>query len=479
MDGGPGCSSVDMEILMQDLFMDLNGTFSVYTMDHRGSGRSAKLTCDGDLKYAQDLAACVDRLHAQYGPTADAFSTTSAAKDLTYLSPIIDPDVDWYVYGVSYGSYLMARVLHLAHEFTFRGYLLDSIVPETLDVPNGDAAYGAVVARYLRALDKGVTGSDTPLEDTLRMYYSELDDGATPECASWLQDVAGRAPVDPPSFAARRLFAALVEASTLRTSFYPLLTLLQGCSDADIEVLETYVGPYLLDNDLLEPNFTSDYDSLVLYYVILASEHQLFYSPAPPLATLAQYFTDQVVDNPVYRDFMAYCLFTNHRDQACREQAYPATKGFSYAPDAYFNRTAPVPTSLLVLNGGLDPITPDDQAQFQFEQYTTPHKLFVNVSDASHAVIDSPCGYDIILSYLTNNGNVSSVNTTCLAHLPPLALELAPRLRQEMFGHQLLDANGDISLSSGLGLASIAPSSVPSTRLLLLAASSCWLLITY
>ncbi|OQR86715.1 serine protease family S33 [Achlya hypogyna] len=450
MDGGPGCSSVDMELFMQDTFMDLNGSFSVYTMDHRGSGRSDMLSCKGDLNDERDAAACVNHLHSKYGPFAEGFSTTSAAMDLVTLSPHINPDADWFVYGVSYGSYLMARTMHLADQFTFKGYLLDSIVPETLNVPNGDAAYGAIAARYLSALDEYLE-SDVPLHDQLVSWYDELDHDEPTACALWLSAVAGRDAGDPPSFAARRLFSALLEQSSLRTAFLPLFTLLHGCSDADVEVLETYVEPYLVDNDLLEPNFTSAYDSLVLYYVILSSEHQLFYTPAPPLEELRGYFADQVVGNPVYRDFMAYCLFTNNRDRACQAEGYLSTRGFYYTPDKYFNRTAEVPTSLLVLNGGLDPITPDDQAKYQYDQYNTSYKLYANVRDASHAVVDSPCGYEIFLSFLAHDGDVTKVNSTCLDHLPPLELDLLPSLRQDMFGHQLVDV-ADTSLRAALGL---------------------------
>ncbi|KAF1789889.1 Alpha/Beta hydrolase fold [Phytophthora cactorum] len=45
MQGGPGASSTAMESTMVELHARLDGTVNVYTMDHRGTGRSTLLDC--------------------------------------------------------------------------------------------------------------------------------------------------------------------------------------------------------------------------------------------------------------------------------------------------------------------------------------------------------------------------------------------------------------------------------------------------
>ncbi|OQR88473.1 serine protease family S33, partial [Thraustotheca clavata] len=301
MDGGPGAASVDMEFFMQDTYVDMNGAFSVYTMDHRGTGRSNKLECSGDASDVNNTAECVNHLNQRYGDNAAGFSITSAAMDIVTLTSLIDSKADWYVYGVSYGTYLMERVMHLQDKFTYKGYILDSVVPETMNVSDGDAAYGAIADRILKLIDVQEK-TTTPLRDQLEAFYKEIDSNANHKCGAWVRDVVGVDDKDPPSYAARWLFGMLFGSGELRGVFYTLFTIMRRCSIDDTVILQA-VRKYVKDIGLFDANITSDYDSLILYYVILSSEHQLFYTPAPTLSILKAYFLDQIAGDPIYRDF--------------------------------------------------------------------------------------------------------------------------------------------------------------------------------
>ncbi|OQS03483.1 serine protease family S33, partial [Thraustotheca clavata] len=265
---------------------------------------------------------------------------------------------------------------------------------------------------------------------------------------AWVRDVVGVDDKDPPSYAARWLFGMLFGSGELRNAFQTLFAVMRRCSDDDLDMLESSVELYIQGNGLLNADIRSDYDSLILYYVILSSEHQLFYTPVPTLRTLQSYFGAQIGTNPIYRDFMPYCLFTNSQDPACKEQNYQTTTGFVYKPDSYFNKTAKLPTSLLVLNGALDPITPDDQAKYQFDQYQATNKLFVNISDASHSVVDNKCGYKIYISYLMNDGNTAKVDTSCMADRVA-NLTLSSSLSEEIFGASNIDKGQSNRSNSG------------------------------
>jgi hypothetical protein len=66
-------------------------------------------------------------------------------------------------------------------------------------------------------------------------------------------------------------------------------------------------------------------------------------------------------------------------------------------------------SSVLILNGILDPQTPIENATALSALVNSPHKTFVNMPTSAHATIshaeaqnvaDPPCGYQVLLSFL-------------------------------------------------------------------------------
>ncbi|TMW54980.1 hypothetical protein Poli38472_014751 [Pythium oligandrum] len=113
LQGGPGMSSVQMEPTMQQVYALLNGTTNVYTMDHRGTGRSTLLKCDaagaftsgspdGATLNVTESARCAKDILFQIENQTVAFSVTSAAKDIVLLTSELNKDEEVYVYGASY-----------------------------------------------------------------------------------------------------------------------------------------------------------------------------------------------------------------------------------------------------------------------------------------------------------------------------------------------------------------------------------------
>ncbi|OQR85639.1 serine protease family S33 [Achlya hypogyna] len=145
LQGGPGASSVaTVESHMTTLYKLLDGSADMYTMDHRGTGRSHRLSCtasqietsgsptNGRVTNAA-LSTCIQDINIQIGGADStalrSFSTTSAAKDLSaIISSLENPSV--FVYGVSYGTYLVERLMQLANP-TIKGYLLDGVVAQS------------------------------------------------------------------------------------------------------------------------------------------------------------------------------------------------------------------------------------------------------------------------------------------------------------------------------------------------------------
>ncbi|GMF63835.1 unnamed protein product [Phytophthora fragariaefolia] len=123
LQGGPGYSSSPLESSMLDLFAQLNETVNIYTMDHRGTGRSTFLDCvaaqvtttgspNGKEIDLEEIGSCAQELENKYGDLS-SFSTTSAATDLkTFISKYTN-GATTIVYGTSYGTILVERLMHL------------------------------------------------------------------------------------------------------------------------------------------------------------------------------------------------------------------------------------------------------------------------------------------------------------------------------------------------------------------------------
>ena len=115
----------------------MNGQVNVYTMDHRGTGRSARLDCiaaqattsgspGGDDVEPEEVAACAEDLKRQYGSDLSSFSITSAASDLASFISTFQSGSKTFVYGLSYGTAFTERLIHL-NVPEIVGYILDGI----------------------------------------------------------------------------------------------------------------------------------------------------------------------------------------------------------------------------------------------------------------------------------------------------------------------------------------------------------------
>ncbi|RAW22516.1 hypothetical protein PC110_g21042 [Phytophthora cactorum] len=100
-----GQASADLESSITMLYEQLKGTANVYTMDHRGSGRSTFLDCTaaqsitngaprGKEIEPSEVPSCAKVMERKYGDLA-AFSPTSAAKDLITLILLKLLDTFW------------------------------------------------------------------------------------------------------------------------------------------------------------------------------------------------------------------------------------------------------------------------------------------------------------------------------------------------------------------------------------------------
>jgi len=151
LQGGPGGSSDVFEPLMQylDDRPEMIG-FDVFYLEHRGVGRSTRLTCTGPQAETigseggvtitpGEIKACAQDHKNRYTDTRD-FSTTAAAMDLKVLMEHFKKagtkySGGLYLYGISYGTYWASRFMQVGGETLIEALVLDGVMSQA---PEGD-----------------------------------------------------------------------------------------------------------------------------------------------------------------------------------------------------------------------------------------------------------------------------------------------------------------------------------------------------
>jgi pimeloyl-ACP methyl ester carboxylesterase len=125
IEGGPGGANSPADVAGFAKY-----EFDLYSTDHRGVGFSTFLWCPpqmsasspaGNLLSTSEIMGCVDSIRQQYGRDGlAAFTATNAAYDFRTIMQyermhVVNPSPDYHVAGIglSYGTYLLNRILQL------------------------------------------------------------------------------------------------------------------------------------------------------------------------------------------------------------------------------------------------------------------------------------------------------------------------------------------------------------------------------
>ncbi|RLN94017.1 hypothetical protein BBJ28_00009564 [Nothophytophthora sp. Chile5] len=478
LQGGPGASSTGIEGLMNTLYLQLDREVSVYTMDHRGTGRSARLQCmaaqagalgspGGAAIRLDEIPACIDDIRFQISNQTAAFSITSAAKDLATIIDFALSDQDVFVYGLSYGTYLVERLMHFAPS-SVRGFSIDGIVSEsggTVETrstfSNWDHDVGVVAGRFLAAcLTDGFCKEKFPgvtdLSAFVLQLYSDLDaavaDGkrGNNACADALANNGLK-----PSYLLRSTFGQYLMSDRMRIAIPAVIYRAARCNDHDARALEYFAQglDYADDEGAFGGSDPSTllYDSDMLYYLIVFSE--MWETPTPDKATLIKWYEDSVMASDNYLSLPYYCLFSGSREHACQELVHlPVSRTLVYERDAYWNQTAVLPDGVtaLLMTGGMDLQTRRMYGELEYEMLTG-ERMLVNFEDAGHCTTfttpmlsgGATCGVRILVSYVRQGGALKEVDTSCMDDLVPLTFASDSVDVRELFGSRDLYESSD------------------------------------
>ncbi len=413
--GGPGSAASDLEI-DAELYLALGPDLELYFLDHRGSGRSERLTCaeeedprgpSGELIRGTEWSDCATALTRAWGADLNGFNVMEAATDLGELVERTSEDgLPVYIYAVSYGTYLTQRYLQL-YPAQPTGVILDSICsPGSCDLllefdrqfdATAQAIFGYCAADPGCALE---LGSDP--WSHVKSLSAALAGGHCPELG-WT------------SATLRQVLGLMTGVAGLRDYMPAVVKRAERCAANDVTALGNF-RQFLSGIDTEANGF-----SQALSTNILLSE--LSVRPLPTASAV----TENVAG-----------LFASI-DAGPR--VAPAIASWPiYERDAYYGAFAKTKAPMLMLNGTLDPQTPLAVAQPAGDFYRGANQHFVVIPYSPHTTLTQSlldtsgktCGAELARQFLYDP--TALLDTTCLSLVLPLNFAGVTAITSLLFG---------------------------------------------
>ncbi|CAI5730642.1 unnamed protein product [Hyaloperonospora brassicae] len=473
LQGGPGISSSSLESTMSYLNYQLEGKFNIYTMDHRGTGRSTRLDCVsaqatttgspfGSEIELSEVTACAQDLKYKYGDLA-SFSITSSATDIaTFIAKYTNGE-DTIVYGLSYGTTLAERLMHLKTP-TVIGYVLDGVATTSAAaedkfqyVSKMEVNSGEMGDAFLDVCidDEGCSRHFRPrsLPASLRHLIEKFDKEPHSACAQLVKK-EGLNPRDSPSLSLRSVLGWMLPDPALRAFIPVVVYRLSHCEKGDLTVLTRFFTSFKLYIE--RENQDVAYRSLLLYHLIVFSE--MWETPAPSFGVLKKRLADSTMYPGEYEKMhetglveanQYYCAYSKEKSPAC-DKLHLGNNGSSaiiYKRDRYWNKTSVIPShaSVLILSSKMDAQTPHKYAKALFKGMVGSNKELVTFKYATHGTVMSTelagggeftetCGMKLLGSYVKNGGNLDRLDKSCLKEMPALNLTIPMGQRTYFLG---------------------------------------------
>jgi pimeloyl-ACP methyl ester carboxylesterase len=497
--GGPGGNSVAMEELMETVFVESDGATDVYTMDHRGVGRSSPMTCpasqsltvnsrDGARLSADEVEHCFRAFNAGFStPNAHhGFSVTMAAHDLYRAISMFNPNQEVSVYGVSYGTYLVSRYMQVSHSLQqgsqpqATNIVLDGITSTAggEDLA-GESTYGrcsfsnwgrdfeAVGKHFLEAcgVDSFCSGylGNTPYQQFTALF-DKLDSGHCPLLADvgfgsdLLKDLSGN----------------MIQGSTLRPLLPAMIYRLDRCNKQDraflLNLLINNFGVALVDlmPAARSPDQPADTNDL-LYDLIKYSELWALSPLDLTLGDMVEQNQKTHFSDSALRDWVLSIAFAGYNFSSTGAAGMSVHSPFTYPRDSFFNAFPETSSNVLIMNGLLDPQTPFQYGHVQHNgtsvtggakkwladfpgathgvAFTSPVKV-VPAWQKSNVMGVLPCGMQTMLKFMLDPGTDPVVSAGCLDDMKPIDFGTRPELFPDLGVEDLFD--GSSAVTQGL-----------------------------
>ncbi|ETO85623.1 hypothetical protein F442_00670 [Phytophthora nicotianae P10297] len=474
LEGGPGYASNKLETRLVELHTLLEGAVNVYTMDHRGTGRSTLLECVaaqitttgstlGIKIHPSEVPSCARELQMKYGDLA-SFSTTSAAMDISSFISKFSNGASSIVYGKSYGTVVVERLM-LLNTPTVAGYVLDGVVTTSAASPkyisNWDDDVGEVAEHFMELCEQDSTcGShfqSANLSVTLQDLITRIDNDPNSTCAALLSNWTDST-FTSPSSVLRKTLSEILKSTETRTLIPPVVYRLNRCDSNDVEILNQFFTTMNSPPSSEETPFRSE----LLFRLIIFSE--LWQRPSPSTNEMETRFTNASIADGIYEMLPLYCAFSKEKSATCDELRLGnyEGEGIIYQRDQYWGKRVKIPTqaSVLLMSGKLDPQTAHKYAEYLLDALDGSNKELITFDYAPHIAVSSntlyndatgitrSCGMDLLASYVSNNGDLQHLDRSCMSEMTAFNLTVPIEYVQDYFGtNEAYDGVYDASFS--------------------------------
>jgi pimeloyl-ACP methyl ester carboxylesterase len=402
LEGGPGLDGTRFEYIADAIREELDDRYDIYIPDHRGTGRSSPLICSGTRSlYSKDQSEvdqCFNDLVKQYSRDGlSGFGTTEAAHDIAYAINMIRKKTDKVVvYGVSYGTYLLNRLL--------------TIYPTLVDIAVADSVL--IAGPNLIRKDSVIESVGRSFMDTCQRdsFCSRKMNGAVHSVFTRVfERQNSKSPCVGGKLAGNQLPAVLSRFlihRDLRKFIFPIIYRLNRCNSGDRKWLENVSYTLSHRNSLKVPNQLTQIASGSTYHNYNLNHMMLLISGE--LSDLSQ---------PEDTDGT---LFFNP-DIGSVIETVARTLNISFADPFRGKYATKYSNPLLILQGTLDANTPDFWASEWKNRFVRRYQHIVLFPHAVHGVLtrtpmksapDRHCALYTMAQFVKNSTLVP--DTTCI-----------------------------------------------------------------
>ncbi|MDP8222557.1 MAG: alpha/beta fold hydrolase [Candidatus Lernaella stagnicola] len=408
--GGPGASGVIEFPVWMEYFHDYHPDFDIYTLDPRGSGFSEYLECPlQESKYGpagisftlEEAIACGAYLEENFGDDLIVYGTTHSAIDVgAYIHHTREENQKVFVWGGSGGVFWGHRYLQYFPDQA-DGMIFEGIVPAESSIAFQDEyADKAVRAIFdLCAADEFCDEHLPDPEPTLYALYDKLDAG---HCAT----------LGMTTEYLKVFFDQLAYYWPWYATIPAIIYRVDRCSPEDINAVALFFNQVFGSGKT-----TDDLDKLSL------SEALFYHEMSSELWEHSRFPTDE--DLVTYLDGVYETSLVGYGKGYDRHEIYLSWPVYD---DPVDDQWATTDVPMLMMNGVLDPSTPNDFALEMGEHFNGPHQHFYSFAYGAHGVSGaSPyldgediadCGYKLWSDFMDDP--TAELDDACVAqNLPP------------------------------------------------------------
>lgn len=394
LSGGPGQSATASWPQIQSAFYPILANRTVYLIDQRGTGNSARMDCapadtgtDASIDLEVVEQASLQCYEDQTLPT-EWFTTSVAVRDLETVRKSLGIE-KWNLYGVSYGTRVALHYLRRYPQHT-RSVILDAVVPPQKPLGPEIPVYAqqALDALFTRCQqDDDCSAAFPKLREKTNALFQALE--TQPQTVEF--ENVSRGTLESIQFSAHHLASTvrLMSYSSYGTAILPSM-LYDAAHNNNLAPFARQVGLQLdqLDNAL----------AAGMHSAVVCTEDAPFIKSSVDRALLEQtYLGDSILDTT---------------STTCNQWPMGVI-------DADFHEPVVSDVPVLALSGAVDPITPPDYAELAIQSLSNARHIVNKHQGHTQALLGC---MPSVMSQFIEQASPENLNLDCLKRLSPPAL---------------------------------------------------------